>query len=187
MRRSFLILCLFLAVVAGVSGDALARAGGGHSFGSRGSFSFTRPPSTMTAPGGGSAFERSWTSPSQGAFQQRGGMFGGIGGGLMGGLLGAGLIGLLLGYGFAGGLGGLMSLIGLLIQLALLYFLFKFAMGLWRSRSPAAQGAPYMGSPLQGAAPPYGGAAPPVAKLAVSPADFSAFEQRLGAIQKAYS
>src|SRR5271165_6800697 len=193
MRRSFLIFCLFLALAAGVSGDALARAGGGHSFGSRGSFSFTKPPSTLTAPGGGSAFERSWTSPSQGAFQLRGGMFGGFGGGLMGGLLGAGLTGLLLGYGLAGGLGGVMSFIGLLIQLALLYFLFKFVMGLWRGRSPAAQGAAYMGSP-PGAAPPHGGAiggfgggAPQVVKLAVGPADYSAFEQRLGAIQKAYS
>jgi predicted lipid-binding transport protein (Tim44 family) len=197
MRRSLLIFCLSLAV-AGISGDALARAGGGGSFGSRGGFTFSRPPSTMTAPGGGSAFQRSWTSPNQGIFRpnagaygQHGGMFGGFGGGLMGGLLGAGLIGLLLGSGFAGGLGGAMSFIGLLIQLALLYFLFKFVMGLLRNRSPAAQGAPYMGSPPPGAAPPYGGglggSPPQVAKLAIDPADYSAFEQRLGAIQKAYS
>jgi predicted lipid-binding transport protein (Tim44 family) len=198
MRRSLLIFCLALAVAAGVSGDALARAGFGGSFGSRGGFTFSMPPSTMTAPGGGSAFQRSWTSPNQGVLRpnagvygQRGGIFGGFGGGLMGGLLGAGLIGLLLGGGFAGGLSGGMSFIGLLIQLALLYFLFKFVMGLLRNRTPAAQGAPYMGSHLPGAAPSYGGrlggSPPQVAKLAISPADYSAFEQRLGAIQKAYS
>jgi predicted lipid-binding transport protein (Tim44 family) len=204
MRRSLLIFCLALAVAAGVSGDALARAGFGGSFGSRGGFTFSRPPSTMTAPGGGSAFQRSWTSPNQGAFQpnagaysQRGGMFGGFGGGLVGGLLGAGLIGLLLGHGFAGGLIGGMSFIGLLIQIALLYFLFRFVVGLLRNRSPAAQSAPYMGSPPPGAGPPYGGGLggfgglggglPQGAKLAIGPADYSTFEQRLGAVQKAYS
>ena len=63
MRRNLLIFWLSLVLVAGISGDALARAGGGGSFGSRGGFTFSRPPSTMTAPGGGSAFQRSWTSP----------------------------------------------------------------------------------------------------------------------------
>ena len=70
----------------------------------------------MTAPGGGSAFQRSWTSPNQsifrpntGAYGGRGGLFGGFGGGLMGGLLGAGLIGMLFGHGFGGGLGGGMT------------------------------------------------------------------------------
>ncbi len=205
MRHRISIVALALTLAVGFSADAFARAGGGGSFGSRGGFSFNPPSSTMTAPGGGSPFQRSWTSPgaspNQGIFRPgaggyggRGGMFGGFGGGLMGGLLGAGLIGMLLGHGFGGGLGGGMSFIGLLLQLALLYFLFKFVMSFLRNRGPAAQGSAYAGPPPSGAAPPYGGGfggfgggAPRIAKLEVGPADYNAFEQRLGAIQKAYS
>ncbi len=204
MRHKFLIFALALTLAAGFSGEAFARAGGGGSSGSRGGLTFSRPSPTMTAPGGASSFQRSWTSPNQSIFRPgagaggmggRGGMFGGFGGGLMGGLLGAGLIGMLLGHGFGGGLGGGMSFIGLLIQLALLYFLFKFVMGFLRNRS-AAQGSAYTASPPSGAAPPFGGAnpqggfgggAPRVSKLEIGPADYSAFEQRLGAIQQAYS
>jgi predicted lipid-binding transport protein (Tim44 family) len=203
MRHRILAFILALTLAAGFSADAFARAGGGGSFGSRGGFTFSRPSSTMTAPGGQSAFQRSWTSPNQGIFRpsagaygQRGGMFGGFGGGLLGGLLGAGLIGMLLGHGFGGGLGGGMSLIGLLLQLALLYFLFKFVMGLLRGRSPA-QASAYTANPPAGAAPPpfgsynpasgggFSGGAPQ--KLDIGPADYSAFEQLLGAVQKAYS
>jgi len=211
MRHKILAFALALTLAAGFSADAFARAGGGGSFGSRGGMSFSRPSSTMTAPGGGSAFQRSWTSPSaspnQGIFRPgagamggRGGLFGGFGGGLMGGLLGAGLIGMLLGHGFGGGLGGGMSFIGLLLQLALLYFLFKFVMGFLRRRS-AAQGSAFTGASSFGAPPPFGGnnpgagggfggfggGAPQPQKLDVGAADYSAFEQLLGAVQKAYS
>jgi predicted lipid-binding transport protein (Tim44 family) len=211
LRHKTFILMLALTLAAGFGADAFARAGGGGSFGSRGSMTFSRPSSTMTAPGGGSAFQRSWTSPGAspnqgifrpgaGAARARGGMFGGFGGGLMGGLLGAGLIGMLLGHGFGGGLGGGMSFIGLLLQLALLYFLFKFVMGLLRGRSPAQRSA-HTGAPPSGAAPPFGGYDPGSGggfggfgggaqqpqKLDVGPTDYSAFEQLLGAVQKAYS
>jgi predicted lipid-binding transport protein (Tim44 family) len=206
MRRKILILITALTLTAGFSADAFARAGGGGSFGSRGGMTFSRPSSTMTAPYGASPFQRSMTSPNQGIFRPnsagpgaRGGMFGGFGGGLLGGLLGAGLIGMLFGHGFGGGLGGGMSFIGLLLQLALLYFVFKFVMNFLRNRSPA-QGSAFTGSPPFGASP-YGGANPqggfgggsggfgasPQSKLDIGPADFSAFEQRLGDIQQAYS
>jgi predicted lipid-binding transport protein (Tim44 family) len=204
LRHKTFILMLALTLAAGFGADAFARAGGGGSFGSRGSMTFSRPSSTMTAPGGGSAFQRSWTSPSaspnQGIFRPgagaagaRGGMFGGFGGGLMGGLLGAGLIGMLLGHGFGGGLGGGMSFIGLLLQLALLYFLFKFVMGFLRGRG-ATQGSAYTAYPPFGGGNPqggfgggFGGGAPQPSKLNIGPADYSAFEQLLGAIQKDYS
>ncbi len=207
MRRNTLILTLALMLAAGFTANAFARAGGGGSFGSRGSRTFNMPSSTTTAPSA-SPFNRSMTSPNQGIFRPnfnapggRGGMFSGFGGGLLGGLIGAGLIGMLFGHGFAGGLGGGMSFIGLLLQLALLYFLFKFIMGLVRGRRPAGAyersaapgGAPFEGGP-QGFGGPQGGAGyggfrggGQTTKLDIGPADYSAFEQRLGAIQKAYS
>lgn len=203
-RHKILAFVLALTLAAGFSADAFARAGGGGSFGSRGGFTFNPPSSTMTAPGGASPFQRSWTSPNQSIFRPnagavggRGGMFGGFGGGLMGGLLGAGLIGMLFGHGFGGGLGGGMSFIGLLLQLALLYFLFKFVMSFLRGRR-AAQGSAYSpasppGPPPFGGANPqggfggFGGGAPQASKLDIGPADYAAFEERLGAIQAAYS
>ncbi len=207
MRRTIPILIVALTLAVGFSADAFARAGGGGSFGSRGGMTFSRPSSAITAPYGASPFQRSMTSPNQGIFRPngtgpgaRGGIFGVFGGGLLGGLLGAGLIGMLFGHGFGGGLGGGMSFIGLLLQLALLYFVFKFVMNFLRNRSPA-QGSAFTGAPPSGASP-YGGAnpqggfgggfggfgaAPQQSKLDIGPADFSAFEQRLGAIQQAYS
>jgi hypothetical protein len=94
--------CALLALAPAI---AEARMGGGGSFGSRGSRSWSAPPSTRTMPGQASPFERSVTPRSipgaagpmsqQGAF---GGAFGrGMLGGLAGGLLGAGLFGLLTG------------------------------------------------------------------------------------------
>ncbi|VFU10751.1 Tim44 domain-containing protein [Methylocella tundrae] len=207
IRHKTLILTFALMLAAGFSADAFARAGSGGSFGSRGSRTFGAPSSTMTAPNGASPFSRSMTSPNQGIFRPgfgapgaRGGFFsGGFGRGLLGGLLGAGLIGMLFGHGFGGGLGGGMSFIGLLLQLALLFFLFKFVMSFLRNRSPAMQGGAFNRSPAAGSAPfggnapgaggfaGFGGGASQGSKLDVGPADFSAFEQRLGAVQKAYS
>jgi predicted lipid-binding transport protein (Tim44 family) len=210
MRHKTLILMLALTLAAGFSADAFARAGSGGSFGSRGARTFDAPSSTMTAPQGASPFSRSTTSPNQGIFRpngagaagQRGGLFGGFGGGLLGGLLGAGLIGMLFGGGFGGGLGGAMSFIGLLLQLVLLFFLVKFVMNFLRNRRPATQGNAYSAPPAPGASPfggdrppgglasgfgGLGGGAPQQTKLDILPTDFSAFEQRLGDVQKAYS
>ena len=75
-------------------------------------------------------------------------MFGGnrgfFGGGLLGGLaagfIGAGLFGLLFGHGLFGGLGGLVSILGLLLQVGLIAFI---GMMLWRyfqRRNPAYAG-----------------------------------------------
>ncbi|ACK51141.1 import inner membrane translocase subunit Tim44 [Methylocella silvestris BL2] len=214
IRHKTLVMILALALAAGFSADAFARAGSGGSFGSRGSRTFSAPPSTSTAPRGASPFERSMT-PNQGMFRpnsgaagaSRGGLFSGFGGGLLGGLLGAGLIGMLFGHGFGGGLGGGMSFIGLLLQLALLFFVVRFAMNYFRNRRPAMQGAGYGGAPGAGpfgsnrdnqgygrpqqgyGAGPFAGAAPGgrQSPLQIQPADFSAFEQRLFAVQKAYS
>jgi predicted lipid-binding transport protein (Tim44 family) len=59
-------------------------------------------------------------------------------GGLFGGLLGAGLIGMLFGSGFLGGLSGLGSFLGLALQLALVFFLVRWAMRAFARRSAPA-------------------------------------------------
>src|SRR3954469_7812542 len=90
-----------------------ARSGGGSSFGSRGSRTFTPPPVTQTAPRPAAPIQRS-IRPSKPSAPQaqpgvlgRPGLFGsGFGGGLLTGFLGAGLLGALFGHGLFGGLGG---------------------------------------------------------------------------------
>jgi hypothetical protein len=132
-RQRFLILTLAAALALGFMGDAFARAGGGFSFGSRGARTFVMPNSTPIAPRGAAPFDRSATSndailgrpPQTGFFSGRGM--------LLGGLLGAGLFGLLSGHGFFG-LGGGLSILVLLLQLGLLFLVFKWIMGFIRGK-----------------------------------------------------
>lgn len=203
MRQKTLIYTLAALVALGFSADSFAKPGAGGSMGSRGARTYSAPAPTTTAPRPAAPIERSATAPSPGMAQtgapgmRPGGfMSGGFGRGLLGGLVGAGLIGLLLGNGFGGGLGGLSSILGLVLQIGLLFLLFKVVMGFLRRRQPAAQGAAFEnvaaqnngfgGFPGAGGIPSSGGAPKP-AKLDIGPADFNAFEQRLGLIQSAYS
>lgn len=181
-----------------------ARAGGGFSFGSRGARTYRAPSATPVAPGA-APMERSTTSPNGSIFRRpapfsQGGFFsGGFGRSLLGGFIGAGLFGLLFGHGLFGGLGGGLSILGLLLQIGLLFLLFKFVMGFMRGRGPAFQGTAFDSSAHQGlgqagtSAPGGfggfgGGPGSPrrETKLEVAAADFSVFEQRLVAIQSAY-
>src|SRR5437773_2928708 len=111
--RPLLTACAIAATLALVASDADARAGRSGSFGSRGSQTFSAPPSTTTSPTA-RPIERSMTQPGQpsGALAQRppmtspvGGFFNrpGFLGGLFAGFLGAGLLGMLFGHGFLGG------------------------------------------------------------------------------------
>ena len=76
-------------------------------------------------------------------------------GGFFGGLLGAGLLGMLLGYGMFGGLGGLGSILGLLLQVALVVILVRLAIRFFQRRSqPAYAGASAPVPPLRREAPP---------------------------------
>ncbi len=202
-RPKTLIFILAATLSLGFAGDAFARAGGGGSFGSRGGRTFSAPSATPTAPRA-APMERSMTSPNESIFRRpapfpQGGFFsGGFGRGLLGGFLGAGLFGLLFGHGLFGGLGGGLSILGLALQIGLLFLLFKFVMGFVRGRRPAVQGTAFDSSGGQGlgqAGPGTrgfagfgGGRGSPrrETKLEVGPADFSMFEQRLVAIQSAY-
>lgn len=185
-----------LAGTLAMTGAADARLGGGFSFGSRGSRTFSMPSATPTAPRI-SPIQRSQTPGSSfgnSGFGQRGpGFFGGgFGRGLLGGFLGAGLFGLLFGHGLFGGLGGGMSLIGLILQLGLLYFGVKLVMGFFRNRQQPAYGnaSAYQGGAAQGGG--FGGfgggtAPPRTAPLSIGPDDYQAFERRLVDSQLAYS
>ncbi len=193
-------LALSLALAPGL---ALARVGGGASMGSRGGMTFSAPPSTGTAPYSAAPMQRSFTprgaEPSLGspAPSYAGGYGGGRGAftsGLMGGLLGAGIGGMLFGHGMFGGIDGGGSIIGLLIQLALVFFIGRWLLRLVFNRQPmfaglgglrGGGGTGGMGGGVVPMASAAGRATPP--PLAISPADYQAYEQLLKAMQAAWS
>jgi predicted lipid-binding transport protein (Tim44 family) len=166
IRRAFAVFAAVLLVGATiVPENADARAGRSGSMGSRGARTFDAAPPTATAPGA-QQMQRSATQPGQpGGMQNnaagrqaqapsRGFFGGGLGAGLMGGLLGAGLFGLLSGSGLFGGLGSMASILGLIIQIGLIFLVVKLVMNWMRRRNEpqtAAAGAgasPYsMGRP----------------------------------------
>ena len=188
-------LAAMLAVVLAVgmlTSTADARVGGGFSMGSRGMRTFTAPSVTPTAPSTASPITRSLTqrsSPGTFGGARTGGLFGrpGLFGGLAGGFLGAGLFGLLFGYGLFGGLGGVASMLGLILQLALVVFIGRFLWTMWQRRQPAYAGGPMLRD--AGASAGYGvaGGGAAVGQAEITPADFDAFERLLGDIQTAYS
>src|SRR5947208_12534718 len=107
IRALAIVLSVALPLAIAVS-EAGARVGGGGSSGSRGSRTFSAPPSTSTAPGTAQPFNRTITqpgSPGVGAPATSGGGFfnrpgsRGLLGGLAAGFLGAGLLGMLFGGG----------------------------------------------------------------------------------------
>jgi predicted lipid-binding transport protein (Tim44 family) len=195
-RHRWLIALAALATALTLAvGSADARVGGGSSFGSRGMRTFSAPPATRTAPSA-APIQRSATQPSRPSAPfgtaTRPGLFGGgLFGGLAAGFLGAGLFGLLFGHGFFGGMGGFASLLGLVLQLALIYFLAKLAIGWWQRRNGAAYavaGGP-AGAGAHGYAPlgMFGGNAASGEPVTIGSADYAAFERLLGEIQAAYS
>jgi len=181
--------------------------------GSRGTKTFSAPAPTATAPNQARPIERTMTQqtgpgtagataarPATPAPAPAGGFFSrpGLLGGLAAGFLGAGLFGLMFGHGMMGGLGGIASIFGLLLQLGLVALVGYFLWQWWQRRSqPAFAGAPHLrdvgggdARPAMGLGGGYG-AAPPAASSAIeeiqtTPADFETFERLLGEIQTAY-
>jgi predicted lipid-binding transport protein (Tim44 family) len=175
--------------------SADARAGGGLSSGSRGGRTFSAPPRTSTAPGTTQPFNRTFGQPGSSPAGTGGGLFNRPGGGMLRGLaagfLGAGLFGLLFGGGMFGGIGGLSSLIGLILQIGLIVFLIRMVMSWWKRRNSTA--AAYSGAG-GGPAGPAGfgggtgfGLGSGSAPLEIAPADYEAFERLLDEIQAAWS
>lgn len=149
---ALLVTALFVPLPA-----AEARPGKGLSQGSRGLKTYQAPPSTRTAPTTAQPMQRSatpqpgTTQPGVGATQAArpgaataaagAAQTSRFGGGFMAGLLGAGLIGGLLGAGFFGGLGSLTSILGFVLQIALIGGIAYLAYALlFRRRQPAAVG-----------------------------------------------
>jgi predicted lipid-binding transport protein (Tim44 family) len=199
-RLSIFALALTAALAFAIDA-ADARAGGGKSFGSRGSRTFDSAPPTPTAPKAAAPMERSMTQPGAPSTAQRvtppaatgaSSRFGGFGGMLMGGFLGAGLFGLLSGSGLFGGLSGIASFLGLLLQFALIGGMAWLIVNYFRSRTqPAiAQGPAHRsGSAVPRGvltrsrpSPSNGGSG----RLTIGSADYQAFENLLGKIQSAY-
>jgi predicted lipid-binding transport protein (Tim44 family) len=191
-------LALALPLVGAVS-SADARVGGGFSSGSRGTRTFSPPPSTSTAPGSAQPFNRTFTQPgSPGlgtAAPAGGGFFNRPGRGLLGGLaagfLGAGLLGMLFGGGLFGGLGGLSSIFGLLLQIGLIVIVVRLAMSWWQRRhetaSAYAGGAASPGASTSFRSAAAFGLGSGSAPLEILPADYEAFERLLSDIQAAWS
>jgi predicted lipid-binding transport protein (Tim44 family) len=154
--RPLLALCAIAAMLLLAVGDADARVGRGGSFGSRGSQTFSAPPSTATSPTV-RPIERSMTQPAArpspaspgGSFFNRPGFLGGgFLGGMFAGFLGAGLLGMLFGHGLTGGLGGFASIFGLILQVALIVIVARLIWSWWQRKSqPAMAGGAGFGSP----------------------------------------
>jgi predicted lipid-binding transport protein (Tim44 family) len=201
----FAVAAVFTMVVA--DADARPRT----SMGSRGSKTFSAPPSTATAPNAAAPINRTMTQPGSpgvaaapGArppVTQPGGFGRGLMGGLLGGLLGAGLIGMLMGGGFLGGIGGLASIFGLLLQVGLVVIVGVLLFRWWQRRSQPQsayasipQGADVsqrsalggLGFGGFGGGSGGGAAAPVTEALEISPDDFNTFERLLGEVQTAY-
>jgi predicted lipid-binding transport protein (Tim44 family) len=222
MKRTLLrplLACLALvATLSFVVVEADARSRGG--MGSRGSRTYSAPPPTATAPNQARPVERSMTQPGQpgqpgastvargqtpaaqpGGFLNRPGLLGG----LAAGFLGAGLFGLLAGHGFLGGLAGLASFFGLLLQVGIIALVAMLIWRWWQGRSqqPAYAGGralnqaaneprprPMLGG-LGGGLGGVGGlggstAAGAGTPVEAKPEDFDTFERLLGEIQTAY-
>src|SRR6516164_8034142 len=207
--RAVMTVAIVAATIGFLASSADARIGGGLSSGSRGSRTFSAPPPTSTMPSA-APMQRSVTQPDvaaprPGFAPSPGGFFGrsGFWGGLAAGFLGAGLFGLLFGHGFMGGVGGLVSFLGLIFQLGLIALI---AMFLWRwfqrRNEPAYAGSLYRDSSNRdsstgGLFGGLGGGGGQSASstgtrqrsddVGIATADYDAFERLLGEIQTAYS
>ena len=199
MRRTSTLLAAVAALsLALAPGFADARAGGGGSMGSRGSMTWSAPPTTRTAPTAAQPMQRSMTpstpSPAFGGATAPGSGFGARSGfmsGLMGGLIGAGIGGLLFGHGFFGGMMGFGGFLGFLLQIGLIVLAASWLVRWFRRRqSPALAGGPNIfargGTPEPG---PMGGFAGPAGTppIQIGEQDYKAFEQLLQNIQAAWS
>jgi predicted lipid-binding transport protein (Tim44 family) len=199
---SFLRLAaLSLVVASGLAIVAVdvaeARMGRGGSFGSRGTRTFNAPPATNTAPNA-APIDRSITpragptataqAPRAGAATAQSSRFGGWRGILMGGLFVAAL-------GSIFGFGALASMLGFLLQFALIAGVIYFAFSFFRSRNqPSMAHASARGSggrpqpePASRQSFGFGGAAGAPSALKIGQADLDSFERLLGEIQTAYS
>jgi predicted lipid-binding transport protein (Tim44 family) len=195
MQAFAVVLSLALPLMLAAS-SADARIGGGISSGSRGARTFSAPPSTSTAPGTAQPFNRTMTEPgSAGIGSPAGGGFFNRPGGMLrvlaAGFLGAGLLGMLFGGGMFSGIGGMSSILGLILQIGVIVIVVRMAMSWWQRRherqpayAGAATGTAAPSSFRTGAGFGLGSASAP---LEIIPSDYETFERLLNEIQDAWS
>jgi predicted lipid-binding transport protein (Tim44 family) len=205
--KGFRLTALFASLLMAFSMVAVdtAEARRGGSFGSRGARTEMSVPATKTSPNATTGVQRTMTdgttrnaTTGAAAAAARPSLFGGFGGALLGGFLFSGLFGMLFGYGF-GGFGGMLALLVQLVLLALVVGWFMRR----RQQQPAMAGnanayryeAPSQPNYAGGAGParnaePRSAASARAGKrdeLGISDADLGIFQQRLTALQDAYS
>lgn len=189
----FTLLLTLLLCAAPTLADA--RAGGGTSFGSRGSRTYSSVPWTSTAPQA-RPLDRvaPSTAPRPAPFYApstfaahpflRG---------MVGGLLGAGLIGLLLGHGFFGYGLGAAGVLGLVLQLALLALMLRLIIGAARGRMYGLERRSFAYATAEDAGPRPGYGAATAEKpasrdeIGITGSDYTEFERLLVAVQSAWS
>jgi len=201
-RLTALLATLVMAFSLVAVDTAEARRGG--SFGSRGARTTFSVPATPVSPKATPGVQRSMTdsnatrstAPGTTAAAARPSLFGGFGGALLGGLLFSGLFGMLFGFGF-GGFGGMLAL---LVQVALVGLIVWF---FTRRRQPAMAGAGgynYQAHDQGRYGSGAGGGRPEATvrsaastragrrdEIGISDADLGVFQQRLTALQDAFS
>lgn len=160
-----------------------ARVGGGGSFGSRGSRTFSSPPSTSTAPNA-APIEKSITQPSTTAQSPLGGVsrFGSWRSILMGGLI-AGVLASIFGFGV------LASVLGFILQVAIIGGIIWLVMGYFRNRQVGRAMAGLSGTrsrPTSNVDYRLGAGGGGSSALTIGQEDFDAFERLLSEIQLAY-
>jgi predicted lipid-binding transport protein (Tim44 family) len=160
LKMLSIVTVLLFASITLVENDAFARMGGGRSFGSRGSRSYSAPRQYKSPEP-----SRQQAAPSQGqaapAGPAGGGFMRGLGGGILGGLLGGMLFSSLGFGGMGGGFGGSgIGIIEILLLLGLGFFIFKMIKNRKRAENLAYQTS-YQQPGLQTEAPSYGSGSRP--------------------------
>jgi predicted lipid-binding transport protein (Tim44 family) len=183
-----------LSVLALLTADlAAARVGTGGSFGSRGTRTFTPPPTTNTAPKTAAPIDKSITKPAPSAQPGVGApasRFGGLRGLLLGGLIAAGLASIF-------GVGALASVLGFMLQMLLIAGIVWLAFAYLRSRRTGQPVFASAGGRGQEIRLPQADAnervngdasvATAASAITISQQDLDTFERMLSDIQKAYS
>src|SRR5262245_23846686 len=160
-RGPLFVVAAIAAALAFTVATADARSKG--SMGSRGTHTYSAPPSTATAPNATRPMDRTMAQPNQarpatpattGQAARPGGLFGGgLLGGLAAGFIGAGLFGMLFGHGFMGVMGGFASFLGLLLQIGIIVVIGMLLYRWWQRRNgmePATASGPSYRQGLHG-------------------------------------
>ncbi|MFT8516070.1 MAG: TIM44-like domain-containing protein [Acetobacter persici] len=216
MKKRFLTPVLTAFLTLSMLGGPLAqhadaRPGQGSSMGSRGSRTWSAPPTTNTTPYGAAPMDRSITprvpAPGYNGYPGQNnygvplnrGMGMGTAArhpfltGFAGGMLGAGLFGLLSGHGFMGGVHGLFSFIGLLIQIGLIVVVVMWLVRRFSGNKSSGSGGSAFTlnsgatGPAQTTTPAGFPASTGGSTLAITSTDYQAFQQTLLDIQTAWN